>query len=85
MIYIHKVISSLFADRIGDNAIELEASGREEMFTWLQELQARRKDIIKQHRASARAQVILYQNTNHTTRSVNIIIVPHTIDTLTTT
>ena len=59
IIYIHEVISSLFADRIGDNAIELEASGREEMFTWLQELQARRKDIIKQHRASARAQVIL--------------------------
>ena len=59
MICIHEGISSLSPRRIGDNAIELEASGREEMFTWLQELQARRKDIIKQHRASARAQVIL--------------------------
>lgn len=48
---------SLCVNRIGDSTVELEASGREEMFTWLQELQARRKDIVKQHRATARAQV----------------------------
>lgn len=37
--------------RAGDTIMTLEASDREEMFTWLQELQTRRKDITQKRAA----------------------------------
>lgn len=57
MMMLHQLALVLIAYRIDDTIIALEASGREEMFLWLQELQTRRKDFVKQNRAAARTQV----------------------------
>jgi len=45
---------------VGEIVTVLEAADREEMFTWLQELQTRRKDITKKLSRPVRT---LHQNT----------------------